>query len=74
MPVARPAYHQPELKRSLSCEATLKYESGIYGVAAKDREVGTDSHRRYAQSMVPGQEEIKNFNIREFINRYKIKK
>ena len=49
-------------------------KSGIYGVAAKDREVGTDSHRRYAQSMVPGQEEIKNFNIREFINKYKIKK
>ena len=49
-------------------------KSGIYGVAAKDREVGTDAHRRYAQSMVPGQEEIKNFNIKEFINKYKIKK
>ncbi len=49
-------------------------KSGIYGVKAKDREVGTDAHRRYAQSMVPGQEELKNFNIREFINKYKIKK
>jgi hypothetical protein len=48
-------------------------ETGIYGVQAKDREVGTDSHREYAQSMVPGQGEIKNFNIREFINRHKVK-
>ena len=48
-------------------------KSGIYGVPAKDREVGTAAHRRYAQSMVPGQEEIKNFNIREFINRHRVK-
>ena len=48
-------------------------KSGIYGVPAKDREIGTAAHRKYAQSMVPGQEEIKNFNIREFINRHKVK-
>ena len=48
-------------------------ETGIYGVPAKDREVGTKSHLRYAQSMVPGQGEIKNFNIKEFINRHKVK-
>jgi len=48
-------------------------ETGIYGVPAKDREIGTKSHLRYAQSMVPGQGEIKNFNIREFINRHKVK-
>ena len=48
-------------------------KTGIYGVPAKDREVGTKSHLRYAQSMVPGQGEIKNFNIKEFINRHKVK-
>ena len=48
-------------------------ETGIYGVPAKDREIGTKSHLRYAQSMVPGQGEIKNFNIREFINRHRVK-
>ena len=48
-------------------------KSGIYGVPAKDREVGTAAHRRYAQSMVPGQETIKNFNIKEFINRHRVK-
>ena len=48
-------------------------ETGIYGVPSNQREIGTASHRRYAQSMVPGQEEIKNFNIREFINRHRVK-
>ena len=48
-------------------------KTGIYGVPASQREVGTSSHRKYAQSMVPGQEEIKNFNIREFINRHRVK-
>ena len=48
-------------------------ETGIYGVPAQDREIGTKSHLRYAQSMVPGQGELKNFNIREFINRHKVK-
>ena len=48
-------------------------QTGIYGVPASQREVGTSSHRKYAQSMVPGQEEIKNFDIKEFINKYKKK-
>ena len=48
-------------------------KTGIYGVPAKKREVGTPSHRKYAQSMVAGQEEIKNFNIKEFINKYRKK-
>ena len=48
-------------------------QTGKWGVPAKQREVGTVAHRQYAQSMVPGQEEIKNFNIREFINRHKVK-
>ena len=49
-------------------------KTGIYGVPANQREVGTAAHRKYAQSMVPGQEEIKNFNIREFINRHRVKR
>ena len=40
-----------------------------YGVEASKREFGTDSYREYAQSMVPGQE-----NIRNFINKYRAKK
>ena len=48
-------------------------KSGIYGVPGNQREIGTVAHRKYAQSMVPGQEKIKNFNIREFINRHRVK-
>ena len=40
-----------------------------YGVPANQRELGTDAYLQYAQSMVPGQEIIRNF-----INRYKAKK
>ena len=40
-----------------------------YVVAAVQREIGTDAYRQYAQSMVPGQEKIRNF-----INKYKAKK
>ena len=40
-----------------------------YGVPANQRELGTDAYLQYAQSMVPGQEKIRNF-----INRYKAKK
>ena len=40
-----------------------------YGVEATKREFGTDAYREYAQSMVPGQESIRNF-----INKYKAKK
>jgi hypothetical protein len=49
-------------------------QTGLYGVPASQREVGTSSHREYAQSMVPGQEEIKNFNIQEFLNKYRKKR
>ena len=48
-------------------------ETGIYGVPANQREVGTSAQREYAQSMVPGQEEIINFNIKEFLNKYRKK-
>ena len=44
-------------------------KTGKYGVEASKREFGTDSYREYAQSMVPGQESIRNF-----INKYKAKK
>ena len=44
-------------------------KTGRYGVPAPQREVGTDAYREYAQSMVPGQEAIRNF-----INKYKAKK
>jgi hypothetical protein len=59
-------------------EATMKSkgvkpaaETGIYGVSAQKREVGTASNRKYAQSMVPGQSKISNFNIEQFINKYR---
>jgi len=38
----------------------------VSGVSANQREVGTDEYRKYAQSMVPGQEKIRNF-----INKYR---
>ena len=44
-------------------------KTGRYGVPAPQREVGTDAYREYAQSMVPGQETIRNF-----INKYKAKR
>ena len=59
-------------------EATMKSkgvkpaaETGIYGVSAQKREVGTASNRKYAQSMVPGQSKISNLNIEQFINKYR---
>ena len=36
--------------------------------------VGTGGARKNAQAMVHGQKKIKNFNIKEFINKYKVKK
>ena len=36
--------------------------------------VGTGGYRKYVQAMTPGSGKIKNFNIEEFINKYKIKK
>ena len=51
----------------------LAAETGIYGVPSDQREVGTSAQRRYAQSMVPGQQEILNFDIKEFLNKYRKK-
>ena len=45
------------------------HKTGIYGVPASQRGEGTDALRKYAQSMVPGQEKIRNF-----INKHKAKK
>ena len=42
------------------------HKTGIYGIPASQRGVGTDKLREYAQSMVPGQEKIRNF-----INKYR---
>ncbi len=36
--------------------------------------VGTGGARKNTQAMVHGQKKIKNFNIKEFINKYKVKK
>ena len=47
-------------------------KTGKWGVPAKDREVGTDAYLKYAQSMVPGQGKIRNFNIKEFINNHRL--
>ncbi len=44
-------------------------KTGVYGVPASQRGEGTDALRKYAQSMVPGQERIRNF-----INKHKAKK
>ena len=44
-------------------------KTGRYGVPSPQREIGTDAYREYAQSMVPGQETIRNF-----INKYKAKR
>ncbi len=63
-----------DLKESNEKEVKPAAQTGVYGVPAKDREVGTASHRKYAQSMVPGQGKIKNFNVEDFINKYKAKK
>ena len=41
----------------------------ISGVPANQRLVGTDSHRRYVESMVPG-----FMSGLQFINKYKIRK
>ena len=36
--------------------------------------VGTGGYRKNAQAKVPGQSKIKNFNIEQFINKYKLRK
>lgn len=45
----------------------------VSGVPAKQREVGTDEYREYAMKMT-GTKKIDNFNIKNFINKYKAKK
>ena len=46
-------------------------KTGIYGVPASERGVGTQSYTNYAKSMVPGQTGSWG---RQFINKYKKKK
>jgi hypothetical protein len=41
------------------------------GVPADQRETGTDSYRQYTMDMT-GTKKIKDFNIRKFINKYKV--
>jgi hypothetical protein len=41
----------------------------ISGVPASQRLVGTDAHRKYVETMVPGMS-----SGRQFINKYKIRK
>ena len=36
--------------------------------------VGTGGYRKNVQAMVDGQKKIQNFNIEEFINKYKLRK
>jgi nicotinic acid mononucleotide adenylyltransferase len=43
------------------------------GVPANQREVGTDSFRRYTMSM-SNTKRIDNFNVKKFINKYKVKR
>lgn len=45
----------------------------ISGVPANQREVGTDSYREYVMNLT-GTKKITNFNIKNFINKYKTKK
>ena len=52
-------------------EVKPAHQTGKYGVPSDNRLVGTNSFRRYAQSMVPGQEKISNF--KEFLNKYRKK-
>ena len=49
-------------------------KTGKWGVPSNQREVGTGAYRKYAQSMVPGQGKITNFNIKEFINKHRLVK
>ena len=52
-------------------EVKPAHKTGKYGVSSDNRLVGTNAFRRYAQSMVPGQEKISNF--KEFLNKYRKK-
>jgi hypothetical protein len=50
----------------------IKEWTDVCGVPAKQREVGTDSHRKYTMKMT-GTKKINNFNIKNFINKLKKK-
>ena len=46
----------------------------VSGVSANKRLIGTDEYRKYAQSMVPGQDKIIGIdvkNIKNFINKHR---
>lgn len=45
----------------------------VSGVPANQREVGTDAFREYAMRMT-GTRKIDNFNVKNFINKYKVKR
>lgn len=47
--------------------------TNISGVPANQREVGTDAFRKYVMS-VTDTKKITNFNVRKFINKYKVKR
>jgi len=47
--------------------------TNISGVPANQREVGTDALRKYVMS-VTNTKKIDNFNVRKFINKYKVKR
>ena len=57
-------------KVSILSEATKKYNNltNDGGVHASQREIGTDSHRKYVEKMVPGSDWGK-----QFINKYRKK-
>ena len=59
------AKNQGKVFRSLQKEQKL---TDVSGVSADQREVGTDSHRKYVEKMVPGSEWGK-----QFINKYRKK-
>ena len=68
------ARKEAQLRKKEEEAVTPAHKSGIYGVPANQREVGTESMRKYAQSMVPGQETIIGVdtkNIKNFINKYR---
>ncbi len=57
----------------------LKEWTKVSGVSSDNRLVGTPAYFKYAQSMVPGQGSVskktkKKMNIKEFINKYKLRK
>jgi hypothetical protein len=51
----------------------VKEWTNISGVPANQREVGTDAFRKYVMS-VSNAKKIDNFNVKKFINKYKVKR